>query len=333
MTFDELKSLTANQWPDIHRALGINIKSTSPLKHTSCPGCGGKDRFRVTQRYSETGGWICSQGGDTTGGDGFSLLGHVLGYSPADQLKAVAEHLGIEYSGKIDSEAAKERMKQAKQQAAIAAKIDREQRAERLHNAVNRAKDYMLKGRRADHNHPYLKSKGLSVPYNLLQVGSRLIIIIRNIRGEVTGAQIIFGETEVWTNIEWNLGDKFILPGSGKDSGLHWLQLPPDDDNPIAIVEGWATGASLWEPEINHKGAVAVTFDAYNISKVTELLLERYPGKKIIVYADDDKAGIKGAERAVALDSERVSYKLPDWYQVGEKHGNDFNDWLALKRG
>ena len=77
LKFSDIHNLASNNWERIHRALGVAPANTSHLKHTPCPCCGGRDRFRVTNRYAETGGWICSQGGgDTTGGDGFALLQH-----------------------------------------------------------------------------------------------------------------------------------------------------------------------------------------------------------------------------------------------------------------
>ena len=46
-------------------------------KHTACPMCGGKDRFRFDNREG-AGTWICSHCGS---GDGFHLLQHVRGES------------------------------------------------------------------------------------------------------------------------------------------------------------------------------------------------------------------------------------------------------------
>ncbi|QQZ27609.1 hypothetical protein HMY34_01935 [Thiothrix subterranea] len=93
--FPEVRTAAAGQWEQIHRSLGIQLASTSHLKHTPCPACGGRDRFRIDATYQNTGRWICSGGGDLQSGDGFSLLGHAYGWTPSEQLQAVAECLGL----------------------------------------------------------------------------------------------------------------------------------------------------------------------------------------------------------------------------------------------
>lgn len=87
--FNEVRQAAYGQWEAIHRTLGINLQTTSHRKHTSCPACGGRDRFRVKPAYHEYGSWYCSGGGDAQAGDGFTLLCHVFGYSLADALNAV----------------------------------------------------------------------------------------------------------------------------------------------------------------------------------------------------------------------------------------------------
>ena len=57
------------KWTDILVYLGIDTRYLSG-KHTPCPICGGKDRFRYTNR-SGNGEYICSQCG---AGNGYTLL-------------------------------------------------------------------------------------------------------------------------------------------------------------------------------------------------------------------------------------------------------------------
>ena len=65
---------------------------------------------------------------------------------------------------------------------------------------------------------------------------------------------------------------------------------------PIAVAEGWATGASTKEPEIGFDGAVAIAFDAGNTPTVCASLLTLYPSCRIVIYRDFDKAGVNAAQ-------------------------------------
>ena len=95
LEFSEVRIVAAGRWEQIHRGLGIQLHTTSHQKHTPCPGCGGKDRFRVSPDYAQTGRFFCSGGGDLQSGDGFALLQHVHGWTAIESLQAVAEHLGL----------------------------------------------------------------------------------------------------------------------------------------------------------------------------------------------------------------------------------------------
>ncbi|HPE62206.1 MAG: hypothetical protein KDI15_09925 [Thiothrix sp.] len=92
--FSEVRLLAIGQWGRIHSGLGLSLKMTR--KHGPCPGCGGNDRFRLAHDYPEHGRWLCGGGGDLQVGDGFALLGHVFGWSAAEQLAAVKRVLGID---------------------------------------------------------------------------------------------------------------------------------------------------------------------------------------------------------------------------------------------
>ena len=93
--FPEVRVAAAGRWEGIHRALGVNLATTSHQRHVSCPGCGGKDRFRVAPDYQQTGRFFCSGGGDLQSGDGFALIVHVNNWTLAESLRAVADFLGL----------------------------------------------------------------------------------------------------------------------------------------------------------------------------------------------------------------------------------------------
>lgn len=80
----EIKLLARGRWVAILGQLGYAV-SSNPNEHTSCPICGGIDRFRFDDQHGD-GSYICSQGdGQTISGDGFALLSdHAqMGYKAA----------------------------------------------------------------------------------------------------------------------------------------------------------------------------------------------------------------------------------------------------------
>lgn len=89
MDIAEIK-VRAGNWKAILTALGVPAGCLTG-KHSPCPACGGKDRFRFTD-YHGNGDYICNQCGN---GDGFDLLMKVFGYSFVECRNLVANHLGI----------------------------------------------------------------------------------------------------------------------------------------------------------------------------------------------------------------------------------------------
>lgn len=87
----EIKDRARGNWKSIHISLGILPKYLTG-KHSPCPHCGGKDRYRYTDHNGE-GGYICNQCGS---GDGFALLMLVLGYSFTEARDVVAKQLGYD---------------------------------------------------------------------------------------------------------------------------------------------------------------------------------------------------------------------------------------------
>ncbi len=108
--FQTAKTAAAGRWLEIWAGLGVG--ELPPLgQHGPCPGCGGRDRFRLVPEEAESGGWVCGQGGDPTGGDGFALLVHAgISRTPGEALRLVAAHLGMDTK---DDPAARKRAREA----------------------------------------------------------------------------------------------------------------------------------------------------------------------------------------------------------------------------
>jgi phage/plasmid primase-like uncharacterized protein len=221
-------------------------------------------------------------------------------------------------AAEIDYAELDRRRRVAEAQAKKAAAIREAEQARQRQEAVYRVRHYLKVGTRPRH-HPYLDAKMLINPHNLIEYKNQLIITTSNANGELTGCQKIAAA-----------GSKLFLPGQEKKGCWHWLQATPQRGQTIAVVEGWATGASLTEPEIAFNGAVAIAFDAGNIPTVTASLLTLYPSSRIVIFRDFDKAGINAANAAAALDPSRVTVTEPP--ASAPMWATDWNDWLVFER-
>lgn len=98
---DEVKAAARGAWPAVLSRFGVDASLLTD-RHSACPGCGGKDRFRFDDKNGD-GTWICSGGGNFQSGDGVSLLMHVRAWEWKEAVNALGEALGLdgkEYEGK-----------------------------------------------------------------------------------------------------------------------------------------------------------------------------------------------------------------------------------------
>lgn len=92
--FKEVKNAARGRWRWILEALGVRPFFLSG-RHTACPFCGGKDRFRFDDK--DRGAFICNQCG---AGDGFDIVARqCFGGSKSAALKAVAQILNTREFG------------------------------------------------------------------------------------------------------------------------------------------------------------------------------------------------------------------------------------------
>ena len=99
----EIHARIGAAWPHVLEQLGIDAAFLRN-RHGPCPACGGRDRFRFTNRDQtrglDTGSWYCNAcgGRDRSGGagDGFALLERVYGWSFAEARRRVMQVAGLE---------------------------------------------------------------------------------------------------------------------------------------------------------------------------------------------------------------------------------------------
>ncbi len=91
ISIDVVKEAARDRWPGILQAAGIDPKHLRN-KHGACPVCGGKDRFRFTDKDGR-GCYVCNKC-RPEGGDGFHLLESFRGCSFIEAVRFVADYLG-----------------------------------------------------------------------------------------------------------------------------------------------------------------------------------------------------------------------------------------------
>ena len=87
--FDDVREQSFGKWLSIWRSLGIDVNETG--RHSACPCCGGKDRFRVDKNVAEKGSYYCNGCGP---GFGFDLIMKVMAVDIKEAMESVASVVG-----------------------------------------------------------------------------------------------------------------------------------------------------------------------------------------------------------------------------------------------
>ncbi|PSJ16486.1 zincin-like metallopeptidase domain-containing protein [Nitrosomonas supralitoralis] len=117
-------------------------------------------------------------------------------------------------------------------------------------------------------------------PSNIVLTAGDLLLSAQDINGDVWSVQTIQPS-----------GAKFFVTGSKKESNFHVVDaenrgLTALDAAPaIVISEGYATADTLSQAL---DAPVVAAFDSGNLSKVAQVLHEKYPHKPIVIAGDDD---------------------------------------------
>lgn len=119
--------------------------------------------------------------------------------------------------------------------------------------------------------HEYIRAKGIA-PHGL-RVNRQGQLLIPVLDGwELVGLQLIGPD-----------GSKRFLPGTPVAGNYATIGRP--DGEIVYVCEGYATGATIHEAT---GGAVAVAFNARNLGAVSQRLRGMFPGKALVLCADDD---------------------------------------------
>ena len=160
---------------------------------------------------------------------------------------------------------------------------------EKYSKASKRAQSLWEQGQPCE-KHPYLeKKKVLSYGLKISSDGV-LMIPLYDKQLTIVGIQYINDD-----------GSKKFLTGSKKSGSFFILgQEILKTSDIINYAEGYATAASIYA---DYSQPVVVSFDAYNLSPVAEVMFEFFPDRKHIFIADNDdsQTGEKEASKACQL--------------------------------
>lgn len=286
------------QWPQLLPALGIHINAAG--KHTPCPLCGGKDRFRFDNQVGR-GTWMCNQCG---AGDGLNLVEKALEVSTKEAAGKVATLLGtlpvISVSTPLQTE---------------------QDKAARQLKAAQQARQIVDAGAYQTDN-AYLAGKGLAHTQTLTLRGKTVrvggityhpgdvLLPLTDRYGETVNIQLINAD-----------GEKRTLSSGQVKGTLH--RLGQSDGRVLWLTEGYATGLTVHQLTGD---TVYVALSANNLPSLALLLREQHPDALILIAADNDESGIgqSKAEEAAQLCEGKPALPpvMGDWNDVFQAQGS-----------
>ncbi len=206
-----------------------------------------------------------------------------------------------------------------------AQRIRDSERRRKLNEAIIEANEVWAKASDATTNlTPYLARKGISA-HGVRHQNNNLVVPVYSIGGELMSVQFIMPT-----------GEKRFLRGGQVKNGFMLIgtdHTSIGEDATLAIVEGYATGMSIYETT---GIPVAVVFSAH-FSTGTCKELRSLTAAKFLLCLDNDKSGV-GAEAAskIASSVDNCEARLPpevgDWNDMHQANGGDFVRRHVLKK-
>jgi len=209
-----------------------------------------------------------------------------------------------------------------KQQMRKQAEARRIKQEEEHQNAAEEARYIWQHAQPASPNHAYLIKKQVQ-RHNLKQYKHDLIIPLHDAGGKLWSIQ------RVGSN-----GFKMMLKGGRKRGNFCLIGAALSDLDQldcINMVEGWATGASVYE---TYDVPVIVAFDAGNLLPVTKAIKHRWPYLAMTLIADNDRKAVAEGRTNVGVESAKavadqflnVFVEVPQFPETAPLALSDFND-------
>jgi len=260
MTVSDAASAARGQWPRILPALGVKVVKN---RHTACPVCGGKDRFRFDDKEGR-GTWFCNQCG---AGDGMDLVQKALGVS----LTGAAARVN-DLTGNLPP-------------VTEAAPAEPDDETARM--AAATLAQQLVSSAKAVTGNAYLSRKGLpeqtcltltrahKVALTAYRPGD-LVVPLHDADGALVNVQLINAA-----------GDKRMLKGGQVKGACHVLS-GKGTPKRIWLTEGYATGLTV---HALTGDAVWVALSSANLLSLAGLVREKHPTLPLVIAADRDLNG------------------------------------------
>jgi len=157
-------------------------------------------------------------------------------------------------------------------------------------------------------NHEYLKRKRVEACRGLKIDGKRRLV--------VPGYDIKTGKISTYQTIDDD-GNKLFVKGGRKSGSYFPITSGSDRKDFLIICEGLATGLTLYEASVDIP--VLVAFDCHNLMHVAKGARDKYPGRKIIIAADNDQWRFNPRKKPDGVDSDAIDGNDPRWAEWRER--------------
>jgi putative DNA primase/helicase len=262
---------------------------------------GALHRFRTNEKATDLAGWyVLHADGIPAGSFGDFRLGVSHTFRADIERKLTQRELREQ----------RERLKAIRKQRATE-EIRRHAEAAELAKQI-----WNVAGTCADH--PYLARKSVKA-YGVRIYRGNLTIRDMKCDGALLVPLRVSGKLKTLEFIDAQ-GDKRFLPGGAKAGAYHAIGKP---NGTLVVCEGYATGASVHEAT---GYAVAVAFDAGNLTAVAKAMRRKFPRSHLIIAGDNDasQTGQKAAAEAAKVARAKVAIPI--------RPGMDWND-MAVAEG
>lgn len=292
----DIKQETKGKWRGILAQFGLTELQLSG-KHTSCPICGGKDRFHYDDKYGN-GDAYCNQCGHKNGID------------------LLIELTGKDFRGVVDE--IKPLIGSIKA-AQPAEKKDAEKIRKQLQALFKNATKKVLV--------PYLENRGITVKPDVWYHQNMLYL------DKATGVKSFHhGMIGVVTNSKGEAiaAHRTYLTSDGRKANV---QEPKKVTQPLETINGAAIRLFKHDGVLGIAEGIETACAAYQLTgiptwaAITAGGMERFVAPenvtKLIIFADNDKAGKSAAYALASRYAEIAEIRIP------EKDGSDWADYLG----